>query len=138
MPPSSRRRSTRPDTDALAALHNEQTDTPRLRKAAATDPVLDAGRREEEPDPTPPAKPARSTGSGGKEKLGFYCRPEDANRARAAYDWTRPYEQHRSLSDFIAHALMHEVERLERKYHDGQPWPEVLPGQLPTGKPIGS
>jgi len=137
MPPASRRRSTRPDTDALAALHTEQPGTPRLRKADATDPVLDAGRRENDPAP-PPAKAARTTGVGGKEKLGFYCRPEDANRARATYDWTRPYEQHRSLSDFIAHALMREVERLERKYHDGQPWPEVLPGQLPTGKPVGS
>ncbi len=137
MPPT-RRRGTRPDTDALAALHNEQTGEPRLRKAPASDPVIDAGRRAEEAPVPAAAKPARVTGAGGKEKLGFYCRPEDANRARAAYDWTRPMEQHRSLSDFISSALMREVERLERKYHDGQPWPEVLPGQLPTGKPVGS
>jgi len=33
---------------------------------------------------------------------------------------------------------MREVARLEAKHHDGQPWPAVEPGQLPTGKPLGS
>ncbi len=138
MPPT-RRRATRPDTDALAALQGEQAGEPRLQKAPVSDPVIDAGRRTEEAAAPAAAKQAgRASGAGAKEKLGFYCRPEDANRARAAYDWTRPMEQHRSLSDFIASALMHEVQRLERKYHDGQPWPPVSPGQLPTGKPVGS
>jgi len=137
MPPT-RRRATRPDTDALAALHGEQVGGPRLQKAPVSDPVIDAGRRSEEAPTHAAAKPGRASGAGGKEKIGFYCRPEDANRARAAYDWTRPLEQHRSLSDFIASALMREVQRLEHKYHDGQPWPPVSPGQLPTGKPVGS
>jgi len=31
-----------------------------------------------------------------------------------------------------------QVERLEASYHEGQPWPSMQPGELPTGKPVGA
>lgn len=73
----------------------------------------------------------------GKSKVGFYQDADDTARARAAYDWSRPHEGHRSFSDSVASALMREVSRLEAKYHDNKPWPAVEAGQLPTGKPLG-
>ena len=154
MPTPPRRRGARPDAQALDELGQAPSPAGRLRKAPTADPVVNAGS----PTPGEPAdtgeratggtgrpaaatrapRPARSTSTAGKTKVGFYQDPDDTARARAAYDWTRPHEGHRSFSDFIAAAVMREVARLEAKHHDGQPWPAVEPGQLPTGKPLGS
>ncbi len=146
MPPT-RRPVARPDAQALEQL-GQAPAVGRLRKAPAADPVLGcAVARPVESPPVPPttaAKPrtrtppltAPATTKPGKSKVGFYQDPTDTARARAAYDWTRPHERHRSFSDFISAALMREVGRLERQYHDGSPWPAVAPGQLPTGKPM--
>lgn len=156
MPAPTRRRGARPDSADLDELAKAPAGEGRLRKAPVADPVLAAGtavptqepglpggsRSEPTPaSPTPAAdalRRARATPSAGKAKVGFYQDPDDTARARAAYDWTRPYEGHRSFSDFIAGAVMREVARLEAQHHDGQPWPAVEPGQLPTGKPLGS
>ena len=161
MPAPTRRRGARPDTQALDELAQAPAGGGgRLRKAPTADPVLSAGSPQ--PGPTErargpevdqdaaAARPARTpaaarpprgeraTPTASKAKVGFYQDPDHTARARAAYDWTRPQEGHRSFSDFIAAAVMREVARLEAKYHDGQPWPAVEPGQLPTGKPLGS
>lgn len=89
--------------------------------------------------PRSPAATQPAAGStAGKPKVGFYQRAEDTARARAAFVWTRPQEGHRSFSDFVAAAVMAEVERLEAKYHGGKPWPAMDAGQLPVGKPLGS
>jgi len=157
MPPPTRRRSTRPDSQALDELGQAPTGAGRLRKAPHSDPILGAGTHdpapapEVDPGPAAPSPPGRTqaaarsprgggraASTAGKTKVGFYQDPDDTARARAAYDWTRPHEGHRSFSDFISAAVMREVERLEAKHHGGQPWPAVEPGQLPTGKPLGS
>lgn len=141
MPPN-RRRSASPNAEDLAGLGETPAAGGRLRKAPSSDPVLGvAGSTATRLDtPTPSAAPParRTSASAGKAKVGFYQAPEDTARARAAYDWTRPQEGHRSFSDFIATAVMREVERLEEQYHDGQSWPALEPGQLPTGKPLGA
>lgn len=140
MPPT-RRQSASPNAEDLAGLGETPATGGRLRKAPSSDPVLGvAGSPAARPDTTPSAAaPARrASTSAGKAKVGFYQAPEDTARARAAYDWTRPHEGHRSFSDFIAAAVMREVERLEAQYHDGQSWPALEPGQLPTGKPLGA
>lgn len=151
MPTPTRRRGARPDAQALDELGQAPATAGRLRKAPTGDPVVDAGssagppeesggsgERASRPAAARTPRPARSTSTAGKAKVGFYQDPDDTARARAAYDWTRPHEGHRSFSDFIASAVMREVARLEAKHHDGQPWPAVEPGQLPTGKPLGS
>lgn len=95
-----------------------------------------------QPAPAAPAARAarapRATSTAGKEKTGFYQLPDDTARARAAFTWTRAQEGHRSFSDFVASALMREVDRLERKYNDGVSWPPMEAGEIPTGKPLGS
>jgi hypothetical protein len=144
MPPPSRRRGAKPDAATLDELARASASGGQLRKAPPSDPVLDvgsgtpAGDRETGPrrrrgrsdhDPAPTT---------GKTKVGYYQDPDDVARARAAYEWTRLQENHRSFSDLIAAALMREVARLEEKYNNGQPWPPVEPGHIPTGKPLGS
>jgi hypothetical protein len=150
MPPS-RRRGASPDRATLAALAREPP-RGRLRKAPATDPVLGPVGTSAENSAGNSADTDRSTARAGqrgsgraepagtptKTKVGFYQDAADTARARAAYDWTRPREGHRSWSDFIAAAVMREVHRLEAEYHAGKPWPPVQPGQLPTGRPLGA
>lgn len=142
MPVPTRRRPGRPDTQALDELGQAPRGGGRRRKAPTVDPVLSAGSVPAAGGPPAAdgasnARRARAPGP-AKSKVGFYQDPDDTARARAAYDWTRPHEGHRSFSDFIASAIMREVERLEAKHHDGQPWPVLEPGRLPTGKPLGA
>jgi len=143
-----------PDAQALDEPRPDPQVAGRLRKAPSDDPVLSAsspsaGSATEVNPPKaaairPVRRPAagrvaasdRVTSTAGKAKVGFYQAPDDTARARAAYDWTRPQEGHRSFSDFISAAVMREVARLETKYHDSEPWPALEPGRLPTGKPL--
>ena len=141
MPPT-RRRTASPNAQDLAGLREEPPAAGRLRKAPVSDPVLGVASA---PSPDEPATSGRTASArrapsptAGKAKVGFYQEPDDTARARAAYNWTRAQEGHRSFSDFLAHALMREVERLEAEYHGGRPWPSMEPGELPTGKPFGA
>jgi len=120
-----------PDAQALDELGQAPQVAGRLRKAPSDDPVLSAsspsaGSATEVNPPKaaairPVRRPAagrvaasdRVTSTAGKAKVGFYQAPDDTARARAAYDWTRPQEGHRSFSDFISAAVMREVARLE-------------------------
>lgn len=145
MPAPQRRRHGRPDADALAGLDDpnppptpatNEPAAPRLSKAAGDDLVL--GTPAQGRGTAAPRARTASSGAGAKARVGFYQLTDDTARARAAYKWTGHQEGHRSLSDFFAAAIMKEVERLERDYNGGQPWPGVDPGDIPTGKPMQS
>ena len=69
-------------------------------------------------------------------KVSFYQSPEDTDRMRAALLHTLVTEGSRSLSQFIHNAVMAEVERLERKYNKGKPFPPVGARKLPQGRPM--
>lgn len=71
-------------------------------------------------------------------KVSFYQDPADTDRVRGAILHTMTTEGPRSLSQFIHQAVMAEVERLEHKYNDGQPFPSVGARELPQGRPMGS
>lgn len=110
--------------------------TPRRSSLAGASPVT--------PPPTPPAAattdattPATSPSPKPRPKVSFYQDPNDTARVRAALFYTLHTEGPRTLTDFISHAVMTEVERLERKYNDGQPFPPIGAGELPQGRPIG-
>ncbi|MFK5004568.1 hypothetical protein ACI4AP_28640, partial [Klebsiella pneumoniae] len=49
-----------------------------------------------------------------------------------------PYEGVRSLSQFLSGAAMKEVERLERQYNDGKPFPPVGLENCPRADRWGS
>ncbi len=78
-----------------------------------------------------------STREPTKRKVGFYQAPEDTARVRGAILHTGAIEGPRTLSQFIDHAVMVEVERLEAKYNGGRPFPPVGARELPTGRPMG-
>jgi hypothetical protein len=97
-----------------------------------------------QPDPAPPAGAARSArqtpaGEGRKfrHKVSFYQEEADTARVRAAILNTYPTEGARTLSQFIHHAVMAEVKRLEDRYNDGEPWTGIGARELPQGRPMG-
>jgi hypothetical protein len=72
-----------------------------------------------------------------RHKVSFYQDREDTDRVRGAILHTMTTEGSRTLSQFIHKTVMAEVERLERKYNDGQPFPAVGARELPQGRPMG-
>jgi len=72
-----------------------------------------------------------------KPKVGFYAPEEDVRRARGAFIATMSLPGHpRTFSDFITHALMTEVTRLEQAHNDGQPFPDASTDETPRGRPL--
>lgn len=71
-------------------------------------------------------------------KVSFYQDPEDTERLRAAILHTIITEGNRNLSQFIDKAVMKEVERLEKKYNGGKPFPPVPGGGMPRGAAAAS
>lgn len=66
----------------------------------------------------------------------FYVRRELLARARDAATYCGAYVPEsgvQNLSDLIEPALEKSIKDLERKYHDGKPFPTV--GTMPTGRP---
>lgn len=128
--------------------------TPRktsLGRLSPVDPAPQASTPAETTSPatstTPPAPaepaPAPASESVGerrkyRHKVSFYQDEEDTARVRAAILHTNHLEGPRSLSQFIHHAVMAEVRRLEERYNDGEPWPGVAARELPQGRPMGS
>ena len=70
-------------------------------------------------------------------RVSFYQDPEDTARVRGAILHTQLTEGSRSLSAFINHAVMAEVERLEAKYNGGKPFPAIGAREMPQGRPMG-
>ncbi len=95
------------------------------------------------PAPTPareeqaPAPAAASSGKKYPPKVTFYQPQDDTARMRGAFRHTDREEGDRSLSDFIHKAVMAEVERREKKYNSGKPFPDLEAGSIPRGRPMG-
>lgn len=118
---------------------------PRKSSLAGTSPVAPAPAVPPAPSSTAPA-PRLRTGAhtaqaGGKSKhapkVSFYQDPADTQRMRGAIRVAMAQEGSRGLSDFIHTAVMREVERLEQRYNDGQPFEPAVAGELPQGRPMG-
>ena len=88
-------------------------------------------------EPVRARNPAKARTTKYPPKVSFYQDPEDTDRVRGAILHTMPYEGARSLSQFIHRAVMAEVERLEKKYNGGRPFPPVGARELPQGRPMG-
>lgn len=102
----------------------------RTRAAAAPAPAAQTDAAPaEKPAPAKPKYPPKTS---------FYQDTEDADRMRAAIFYTLTTEGKRTLSEFINDAVKTEVERLERKYNDGKPFPPVKARELPQGRPMGT
>ncbi|QCU79710.1 hypothetical protein E7744_15460 (plasmid) [Citricoccus sp. SGAir0253] len=91
-----------------------------IRRGPDPEPV-----RQVVPEPTPQVNPAAKQSKPAKpkrEKISYYQDSEDAYRIRAAHVNTIARTGYRSLSDFIASAVMKECARLEAAYNDGEPF----------------
>lgn len=111
---------------------------PSPEPAADTAPQQDAQQQVSGVDePARARKPAKARTTKYPPKVSFYQDREDTDRVRGAILHTMPYEGGRSLSQFIHQAVMAEVERLEKKYNGGRPFPPVGARELPQGRPMG-
>ncbi|WP_434971286.1 ParB family protein [Microbacterium sp. bgisy207] len=125
-----RKRSTLSGRNPIAPA----AETPREPPAAAPAPAAPATPAESVTEPQAAAPKKRSK---YPPKVSFYQEQEDTDRIRGAIMHTIPYEGVRSLSQFLSGAAMKEVERLERQYNDGKPFPPVGARELPQGRPMG-
>ncbi|WP_172797095.1 ParB family protein [Devriesea agamarum] len=55
---------------------------------------------------------------------------------RGAFRHTDRGKGDRSLSDFIHKAVIAEVERREKKYNSGKPFPNLEASPIPRGRPM--
>lgn len=69
-------------------------------------------------------------------KVSFYQDRDDTARMRGAVLATRDDEGYRSMSEFIDAAVLAEVERLESKYNNGEPFPLVEANRGHAGRPL--
>lgn len=109
------------DATGWTAEQHEDNDqvqqTIRLQEAERAEGAAKAARREPK----------------SRAKVSFYQDPADTDRVRGAILYTMTTEGSRNLSQFIHKAVMAEVERLEAKYNNGQPFPPVGARELPQG-----
>lgn len=129
----------KPRKTSLARL--SPTDPPALETPSAPSPQVAPAAAAAPPTASePPAAPAASSVGERRKyrhKVSFYQDEDDTARVRAAILHTNHLEGPRSLSEFIHHAVMAEVRRLEERYNDGEPWPGVGARELPQGRPMG-
>lgn len=117
--PSSPPPSAEPDEVRQEKFQSESPSEP-VQQEPESGPVRQAAPESTaQADPAPkqskPAKPKR-------EKISYYQDSDDAYRIRAAHVNTIARTGYRSLSDFIASAVMKECARLEAAYNDGEPF----------------
>lgn len=139
-PRPERRKSSLSGSSPVAPPQNPEPERTRTEEPS---PPATTPRQEPEVQATaaPSAPAAKAPKSGGERKyrpkVSFYQDPEDTDRVRGAILHTMTTEGHRNLSQFIHHAVMAEVERLEQKYNGGKPFPGVGARDLPQGRPMG-
>lgn len=112
-------------------------DEPTPKPTPRTEPVEPSASTSPRRRSSTTTAPKASGGSKYPPKVSFYQDREDTDRVRGAILHTMASEGSRSLSQFIHKAVMAEVERLESKYNDGQPFPAVGARELPQGRPMG-
>lgn len=95
---------------------------PPRRQASAVTNLVRANRQTGTEVP-PPVQPPETATDPAKKQVTIYMKKVDRERAKAAYQATSSQENDRSWSDFVALALMNEVERREAKYNNGEPFP---------------
>lgn len=111
--------ATAPTETPMAATPRAEPRRPAATKASAVEPTTTDGKK---------AYP---------HKVSFYQDKADTDRLRGALLATQHQEGYRSMSAFIAAAVMAEVQRLEATYNGGQPFPQVSAKGGQLGRPMG-
>lgn len=104
--------------------------------ASTTDPVPLPSQPQEEP--APPAAVPRAANKAGKAqpKGAFYADEDVLERIRAAWFHTptTAAEREASFSDFLREAALERMQRREKTYNGGNPFPFVPSGKIARGR----
>ncbi|MGQ4533960.1 ParB family protein [Dermabacteraceae bacterium P13115] len=84
--------------------------------------------------PSKPAEKQSKKAAPKRRQTTIYQTEEQAERMHGAIMATMSSEGPHSISQFIITAAMAEMERLEKKYNGGEPFPPVSAGEFPTGQ----
>jgi len=128
-----------PRRSALSAEHPYAPQEPTRRAEMPPDPTVSpsAANALTTPAKTPQTTKRPEADKGADKKpMSVRATLSDQARIRAAFMATYSAERHGSLSDFITHAALEKVAQLEQQYNNGQPWPPVNAGDVPTGRPL--
>lgn len=79
--------------------------------------------------PAPKKRPA-------KTKVAYYQEVEEAARVRGGFHQVGHLEGYRTFSDFHAAVVLAEIQRLEAKYNEGEPFIGAAPGTGRLGRPL--
>jgi hypothetical protein len=106
------------------------------RQAGATDQAPAPSRPQEEP--AAPAAAPRGANRAGKAqpKGAFYADEDVLERIRAAWFHTptTAAEREASFSDFLREAALERMQRREKTYNEGNPFPFVPSGKIARGR----
>lgn len=111
---------------------------PRKSTLSAQHPAAPAEAPAEDKGQSQPEQQTSTRAKKWRHKVSIYQDPEFTDRMRGAITYTIPQEGPRTLSDFINGAITAEVERLEAKYNDGEPFPSVGAKGISQGRPMGT
>jgi len=104
--------------------------------ASITDPVPLPSQQQEEP--AAPAAAPRAANKAGKAqpKGAFYADEDVLERIRAAWFHTptTAAEREASFSDFLREAALERMQRREKTYNGGNPFPFVPSGKIARGR----
>lgn len=124
-----------PRSSRLATLHPvsapPRAAAPEVAPESSPQPAPEVAPEVNTEQPAPSEKTERRH----RHKVSFYQAEADTERVRGVLLNTMAYESYRTMTDFIAAAVMEKAERMEEKYNGGKPFPSIKPGGIPQGRP---
>ena len=134
-----RRKST---LGAAHPIEHQNNQSPAVEKQTASEPlssvvdqVPSPSRAQEEPVPAPTSRGANKPGK-VQPKGAFYADEDELERIRAAWFHTptTAAEREASFSDFLREAALERMQRREKTYNEGNPFPRVPSGKIARGR----
>lgn len=100
----------------------------------ATTPLADSVQSTSLP-PKQQSQPPKARRA-ARSKMTYYASEEDSGRIRAAYYAARDEHGWRNLTDMQLEAIMRQVEAIEARHNNGQPFEPLPAGTGPVGRPL--
>ena len=135
-----RRKST---LGAAHPIEHQNNQAPVADKQEAAEPLASAADQTPSPlrpqeEPAAPAATQRGANKAGKTqpKGAFYADEDELERIRAAWFHTptTAAEREASFSDFLREAALERMQRREKTYNEGNPFPTVSSGKIARGR----
>lgn len=135
-----RRKST---LGAAHPIEHQNNQAPAAAGSLAVEPPADDKTQSPSPSQISEKSPATAVGERGPNAAGkaqpkgaFYADAEVLERIRAAWFHTptTAAEREASFSDFLREAALDRMQRREKTYNDGKPFPAVPSGKIARGR----